>query len=351
MILKDSLTREWIDSVSRKYKADKILTEKAIRALVLLEGLAHSPLQFIFKGGTALMLLLPRPHRLSIDIDILVPPQACIIESVLNQICDEGCFSRFEIQERQQITQIPKSHYKLFYTSAVEGKESSILLDILYETNPYQQLEAVAINSIFVSGFMPYTKVQVPDINNILGDKLTAFAPTTIGVPYHKGNKSCGKEIIKQLYDIGNLFDFTNNITAVINCYRNIAEREIAYRGLECKIDEVLQDTMDTALSLCLRTNYGKGVFSVLQNGIKQVGNFIYSESYYIERAIISAAKAAYLSKLIEKGISEVHHYKPERQKELADAVIVEPLPTKFNKFKKSNIEAFYYWNEIQKLM
>ena len=35
----------------------------------------------------------------------------------------------------------------------------------------------------------------------------------------------------------------------------------------------------------------------------------------------------------------------------LSDAIIKEPLPSKFNKFKKSNIEAFYYWNEIQKLM
>ena len=46
-----------------------------------------------------------------------------------------------------------------------------------------------------------------------------------------------------------------------------------------------------------------------------------------------------------------VHHYDQEKQQELADAVIAEPLPTKFNKFKKSNVEAFYYWNEIQKLI
>lgn len=125
----------------------------------------------------------------------------------------------------------------------------------------------------------------------------------------------------------------------------------MSYRGLECTLAAVLQDTMDTALSLCLRTNYGNGDFGVLQDGIKQVDNFIYSESYYIERAIVSASKAAYLSKLIERGESEVHHYDPGRLQELAKAVIVEPLPTKFNKFKKSNIEAFYYWNEIQKLM
>lgn len=34
----------------------------------------------------------------------------------------------------------------------------------------------------------------------------------------------------------------------------------------------------------------------------------------------------------------------------LAGVVLKEPVPTKFNKLKKTNIEAFFYWNEIQKL-
>ena len=80
--------------------------------------------------------------------------------------------------------------------------------------------------------------------------------------------------------------------------------------------------------------------------------SFIHSErNYSLNDAIVNASKAAYLSKLIEGGETEVHHYDPERLQELADATIAEPLPTKFSKFKKSNIEAFYYWNEIQKLM
>ena len=61
--------------------------------------------------------------------------------------------------------------------------------------------------------------------------------------------------------------------------------------------------------------------------------------------------KRPYLSKLIEKGITEVHHFAPSSEQQLVGAVITEPLPTKFNKFKKSNVEAFFYWNEIQKLM
>jgi len=52
----------------------------------------------------------------------------------------------------------------------------------------------------------------------------------------------------------------------------------------------------------------------------------------------------------IEKGLSEVRHFSSDNEQELISALIVEPLPTKFNKFKKSNIEAFFYWNEIQKI-
>ena len=62
MISKDTLQPEWINKVSAENrKADKILIEKVIRALLLLEGLAQSGLPFIFKGGTAVMLLQKRP--------------------------------------------------------------------------------------------------------------------------------------------------------------------------------------------------------------------------------------------------------------------------------------------------
>ncbi len=39
---------------------------------MLLEGLFKSGLPFIFKGGTALMLLMNSAKRLSIDIDIIL---------------------------------------------------------------------------------------------------------------------------------------------------------------------------------------------------------------------------------------------------------------------------------------
>lgn len=74
MIKSENASKEWIEAITKSTKAkDKILVEKVVRALMLLEGLAKSNLDFVFKGGTALMLLFRSSKRLSIDIDIIVP--------------------------------------------------------------------------------------------------------------------------------------------------------------------------------------------------------------------------------------------------------------------------------------
>ena len=73
MIDKEKITLDWIEKVSKTNRsADKILVEKVIRALLLLEGLVKQNLSFVFKGGTALMLHFNSTKRLSIDIDIII---------------------------------------------------------------------------------------------------------------------------------------------------------------------------------------------------------------------------------------------------------------------------------------
>jgi hypothetical protein len=42
MIKEESISKEWIEHIAKSGKADKILVEKTIRALILLEGLAMS---------------------------------------------------------------------------------------------------------------------------------------------------------------------------------------------------------------------------------------------------------------------------------------------------------------------
>lgn len=58
MIKEESYSKGWITKTAKQYKSDPILVEKVIYALTLLENLASGELDFIFKGGTDLMLLL-----------------------------------------------------------------------------------------------------------------------------------------------------------------------------------------------------------------------------------------------------------------------------------------------------
>jgi predicted nucleotidyltransferase component of viral defense system len=180
MIAQKTIVKEWIEKISKTQKADKILVEKAIRALFFLEGLVESGLNFVFKGGTALMLMLDKSRRLSIDIDIMIEDNTLNLSNIIQSIVQNKNFIRFEKQERKMDTSIDKEHYKLFFHSIVENKESHILLDVLNEKNNYQNIIETPINSVFIEHSGEIVKVKTPDFNNLLGDKLTAFAPNTI---------------------------------------------------------------------------------------------------------------------------------------------------------------------------
>ena len=109
----------------------------------MLEGLANSNLNFIFKGGTALMLLQQEnPKRLPIDIDIIIPNTPDNLFKILEQVSVNQGFIRVEGQHRKTDIAITKGHFKFFYTPThlTNQLEEYILLDILYEENPYQNV-------------------------------------------------------------------------------------------------------------------------------------------------------------------------------------------------------------------
>ena len=129
---------DWINKASaRNNKADKILVEKVVRALLLVEGLSASGLKFIFKGGTALMLMQGSTKRLSIDIDIIMPAKGDL-DKAFEKITKDKGFTRFESQERQVTITIEKTHYKFFFEPVYRTAraEEYVLLDILFEKPP-----------------------------------------------------------------------------------------------------------------------------------------------------------------------------------------------------------------------
>ena len=353
MIHPDSRTIEWMTQVAAENKfSDIALIEKSIRAFSLLESLVLSGCPFVFKGGTALMLHMDSAKRLSIDIDIICPP-GTNIEEFVQKHAEEYGFGDVRLVERVTAHNIPKTHAKFFYqVSYVTNTETEcILLDVLFEDIHYHEIEQLPIQSRFLKVEGEPVMVNVPGKADMLGDKLTAFAPNTTGIPYFKGDKDCSMEIIKQLFDIASLFDVTNDLTVVAETFQKFATVELQYRNLDPEnITQVLDDIFQTSLCICLRGQVEPDTFKLLQTGTKRIQSFIHSEKYNIDIAITNASKAAYLSVLIANGVTTAVHFDPQNIEPLRDAVINEPLNTKLNKLKKSNIEAFFYWNEIGKM-
>ena len=350
MILPESCSIEWLRKIATENNFPNItLLEKSIRAFSLLESLALSGCPFVFKGGTALMLHLDSAKRLSIDIDIICPPETNI-EKYLHQCAENYGFNDIKLIERKTANNVPKSHAKYYYQVIYNTNTNidCILLDVLFEEIHYNNIVQLPIESRFLKTDGEKVFVNLPSIADLLGDKLTAFAPNTTGIPYYKGDKMCSMEIVKQLYDIASLFDIISDLSVTSDTFLKFANIELAYRNLKFnETQQVLDDIFQTSLCICLQGHIDNEHFKLLQDGIKRIQNFIHSEKYTLDSAIINASKVAYLATLLANNLTEVSHFDKDNIQKLQNTIIENTLPTKLNKLKKSNIEAYYYWWKI----
>lgn len=354
MINPESRSLEWITEAAHRLGVHDIaLVEKTIRAFSLLEALARSGCPFLFKGGSSLMLHLNTSKRLSIDIDIICPP-GTMIENYLGQYAEEYGFGKVELVARISRTDVPKQHAKFYYEVSYPGNggQDKILLDVLFEETHYSKIVLLPIQSPVLITDESMVMVNLPSHEDLLGDKLTAFAPHTTGIPFFKGEKKCSMEIIKQLFDIASLFDITDDLAITRETFVRFAAIELQYRHQNPdNIQQVLEDIYQTAICICLRGLQNPDEYKLLQDGINRIGSFMIGGKYTLDSAIVNAAKAAYLSKLLETGRNEIHHYNLDLLGELTDRVLQQPMPTKLNKLKKTHPEAFFYFNEIQAML
>ena len=178
---------------------------------------------------------------------------------------------------------------------------------------------------------------------------MTAFAPETTGIPYYKNEKLTTLEIIKQLYDVGRLFDKMQDIDTVSQSFKAIAKVELGYRNLGQDLSKIYDDIRHTALNISTRGFIDKDKFALLQKGIINIKPFMYKGAYRIEEAIIDAAKAAYLATLIETGGKTFERF---TNAHLSDDLLIKPvLTSKLNKLRIGLPEAYFYWAKTSLLM
>ncbi|MCH6201038.1 nucleotidyl transferase AbiEii/AbiGii toxin family protein [Aquiflexum sp. LQ15W] len=363
MIKEHCFTDEWLEGFKKQKEhklIDKIILEKMIYALHLLERLKSNGLEFVFKGGTSLVLLLEEGNRFSIDIDIICKTDREELDRILQKVVETSHFTGFELDEHRSYKPgVPKAHYKFKFNSGRQGS-GTILLDVLIENSIYPELVEKPVISKWIETEKE-TMVTMPSVDSITGDKLTAFAPNTIGIPYFKGKdkQPFSMEICKQLFDLSKLFESIQSIEVVAASFLVFAKHEIAYRkdenpGVELTPKIVLQDTIDTCIILAKRdrgTVEGKAKFKELQKGIFAFGTgFLMAGNFRIDDAVAASARIAYLAaKILVNDLSPIPFYEGQDIKDM----IIEDQDWNFlmGLKRQPDKSAFYYWYHTVQLI
>ncbi len=357
MIKEKCFSREWLESFKNQKEHKMIQTnilEKMIYALHLLEGLKSNGLDFVFKGGTSLVLLLEEGNRFSIDLDIICKVDRNGLENILDEIVKNSHFSSVILDKKRSYKPgIPKAHYIFEYKTVFNTKApGKILLDILVEDSIYPEHVETAVQTKWIETDSTIM-VKTPSVDSIVGDKLTAFAPNTIGIPYFKREESFSMEIIKQLFDLSRLFDKISRFETVSRSFQAHVKQEIHYeknknRGRALIPAEVLHDIIETCLIITKKNSnvdiQDKRDFKLLQDGIKAFGSgYLMSGNFRIDDAVLASSKVAYVaSKLLFGDLNPIKYYSGEDINSLD--IQLRNMNYIYRLKKQPDKSAFYYW-------
>ncbi len=279
------------------------LYERALNGLEYLAQLRSMGLDPIFKGGSAVQLLIPdNLQRLSIDIDLITDKSETELTSVLRKIKEK--FNK-KIYSFERVGLDLPSHlilYNLDIPSLFSDKSSIIQLDFLLH-NPNYKIQRTPLKT-----FLYESKYDVwtPTIDALIGDKLTVLGPNTIGKPMTENPLN----FAKQIYDISALLEFSKNFEEIYDAYFKIFKFEKKSRDLK-KMS--FNDAVDDLIYVCklftlvqhipvslTNPNIKAGV-NFLKNGLSGLSSYTSSQLRLSNlRVRIISSKIAFLGKLLK---------------------------------------------------
>lgn len=345
MLSKTIYTGEYIKKLHEETGNDPALLERVIFAFGLLEAIKKVGLPFCFKGGTALLLLLEQPKRLSTDIDIIVEP-GTDIDEYIRRAGEIFPFIKVEENVRAAKNNISKRHFRFNYLSPGSGRDVMILLDVLFEKVHYGKTINKPIKNKFLLTEGDDLFVTMPDVNGILGDKLTAFAPHTTGIPFGVDKEL---EIIKQMFDCASLFDAMTDYSEVKSVYESCVKSEAKYRNLALSPDEVLKDAIQSCFCIASRGMCENNDYLYFKDGISRIRNHIVGGNFNGETAGSYASKIMYLAASILTGRETLT--KIEDASLYAGEKIDLPKPKRFSYLRIVDPLAYAYFVESVRML
>jgi hypothetical protein len=155
-------------------------------------------------------------------------------------------------------------------------------------------------------------------------------------------------QIVKQLFDVGELFNLAEDLTTVRRVYQRVFDLENVYRGGGFTANDALEDTLNASLSLCRHRL--KGIKDtqealMLEDGARKLMSHLVNHRFNLDMAKLAAAKAALITRLIanEASGSSLEAFRaippPEELKRMAISGDWERL----NRLMSVNSDAFWF--------
>ena len=224
-----------------KGHAPAYLSELVVYCLELVSQLSHHNLQYRFKGGNSLLVMLENPQRFSIDVDIATKSNKEELIKLVDTITNENeFFTKYEIRQHKTKPWLPMISFKLYFNSFYQDEENAyIMLDAILENAPYAGIKKqVRCLDMYQSNEL----VEVPTIEGLIADKLLTIGPSTLGIPLGKNKEG---HRLKHVFDISLLSKHELNIEQVKVDLKNCIQQENGVQRKNLSQKEIFDDTID----------------------------------------------------------------------------------------------------------
>lgn len=343
MISAESYSKDWILDVTQKQFPDtnNVLAERVIYALTLLEKLKESGFEFVFKGGTALLLSMGGLDRFSIDIDVVMPDKPKDINARLSAIGESGVFKKFEEDERENRLDVKKGHYKFYFDSVIQKGRLPVVLDVIFDKPTYLQTLALPLACPFVKTGGREVVITVPTLEGLMSDKLTTLASDTVGISFGGDNRL---QIAKQLYDVARLFDQVKDFEKVRAELERLVPVEARYKKIKNPgVDAILDECFDFSLVAASRGEHKPDRHKEIYGGAAGLKSYLLKK-IAVDEVMLWAGKIAYASRLLRTpGSAPAEKFRLDI--DLAKWKITDRRYYGLNRIKKSYPEGYFYWH------
>ncbi len=231
-------TRKHIEA--NRQDAPAALAEQAVHCLELVAQLSKSKLEFTFKGGNSLLIILDKPRRFSIDVDIATGISRETVDACVESLPEAfGVFKRIEKRQHKTKPWLPMTSYELFYPSFYnETGETFIMLDVMLKKSPYDLMKRkISCGNIYDSTI----SVMLPKVSSIISDKLLTLGPHTLGIPFGKGKEA---QRLKHVHDISLLLEKGPILSEMRKSLAGCFAQELELQERKITLEMVLEDTL-----------------------------------------------------------------------------------------------------------